>query len=301
MPIRTAVLAVLAMLVAVLSTAVHAPGADARPKYTVGIADQSVAMLSDPRFRALQVRHSRLVVPYDVMRDKAQLARFAPVLDVARITGVDVLVAFNHSARRPRKLPSAGEYGAAVAAFRARFPWVRTLSPWNEANHSSQPTARRPDRAARYFDIVRKLCAGCQIVAADLVDMGGYVTWVKRFRHAAKGRPRIWGLHNYHDVNHFEDRTTRRFRQIVRGQLWLTETGGMVVFAHHQPYNEKRAARATAHVFRLAARNRVARVYLYQWSGAPKGARWDSGLVSADGRERPALGVVKKVLKYGHP
>jgi hypothetical protein len=90
-------------------------------------------------------------------------------------------------------------------------------------------------------------------------------------------------------------------RGIVRGQLWLTETGGMVAFAHHQPYNEHRAARATAHVFRLAARNRVARVYLYQWSGAPRGARWDSGLVAADGRARPALTIVKRVLKHGHP
>jgi hypothetical protein len=300
MPLRLAVLAGLLALAGAL-TLVHAPAADAKPRYAVGIADQSLAMLADPRFRALNVRRTRLVVPYDVMRDRGQLARFAPVLDATHAAGVDVLVAFNHSARHPRHLPSAGAYGAAVAAFRARFPWVRTLGPWNEANHSSQPTARRPDRAARYFDIVRKLCAGCQIVAADVVDAGGYVSWIQRFKRAAKGRPRIWGLHNYHDVNHFEDRTTRRMRGIVRGQLWLTETGGMVAFAHHQPYNEQRAARATAHVFRLAERNRIARVYLYQWSGAPKGARWDSGLVSANGRERPALGVVKKVLRYGHP
>jgi hypothetical protein len=300
MPLRLAVLAGLLALAAALPL-VHAPAADAKPRYVVGIADQSLAMLADPRFHALNVRRTRLVVPYDVMRDRGQLARFAPVLDGSRAAGVDVLVAFNHSARHPRHLPSASAYGAAVAAFRARFPWVRTLGPWNEANHSSQPTARRPDRAARYFDIVRKLCAGCNIVAADVVDSGGYVSWIQRFKRAAKGRPRIWGLHNYHDVNHFENRTTRRMRGIVRGQLWLTETGGMVAFAHHQPYNEKRAARATAHVFRLAARNRIARVYLYQWSGAPRGARWDSGLVSANGRERPALHVVRKVLRYGHP
>ena len=38
------------------------------------------------------------------------------------------------------------------------------------------------------------------------------------------------------------------------------------------------------------------RVYLYQWSGAPLGARWDSGLVAADGRARRALNVVEAWL-----
>src|SRR5258705_3015726 len=127
MPARLAVLAGLLALAAALPL-VHSPAAEAKPKYTVGIADQSLAMLADPRFRALNVRRTRLVVPYDVMRDRDQLARFAPVLDVSRAAGVEVLVAFNHSARHPRRLPSAAEYGAAIAAFRARFPWVRTLS-----------------------------------------------------------------------------------------------------------------------------------------------------------------------------
>jgi hypothetical protein len=40
----------------------------------------------------------------------------------------------------------------------------------------------------------------------------------------------------------------------------------------------------------------VRRVYLYQWTGAPIGARWDSGIVAADGRARPALNVVEAYL-----
>src|SRR5215208_431652 len=136
MSVRLAVLAGLLALAAALP-ALHAPAAEAKPKFAVGIADQSVNMVSDPRFKALGVRNSRLVVPWDVMLDAGQLARFAPVIDASRAAGVELLVSFNHSARRARKLPSAGEYAGAIAAFRARFPWVTTLSPWNEANHSS--------------------------------------------------------------------------------------------------------------------------------------------------------------------
>jgi hypothetical protein len=69
-----------------------------------------------------------------------------------------------------------------------------------------------------------------------------------------------------------------------------------VRFARSFGYDERRAARSTRHVLRIAARRRVARVYLYQWSGAPLGARWDSGLVAADGRARPALNVVERYL-----
>ena len=67
-------------------------------------------------------------------------------------------------------------------------------------------------------------------------------------------------------------------------------------FARSFAYDERRAARSTRHVLRIAARRRVARVYLYQWSGAPLGARWDSGLIAADGRPRPALNVVEAYL-----
>jgi hypothetical protein len=81
-----------------------------------------------------------------------------------------------------------------------------------------------------------------------------------------------------------------------RGQVWLTETGGVVRFARSFGYDERRAARSTRHVLRIAARRKVRRVYLYQWSGAPLGARWDSGLVAADGRTRPALNVVESYL-----
>jgi hypothetical protein len=290
---RTAVAATCGLLAV---GALAAPAADAR--FVLGIADQSTAMLGDPRFAALGVTDTRLVVPYDVASDPAQLARYAPVIDGARARGVRVLVAFAASARSPRHLPSVRGFAREVRAFRARFPWVRDLGTWNEANHAAQPTARHPGRAAQLYNALRARCRGCRVVAADVLDQAGFERWIRAFRRVARG-PSIWGLHNYVDVNRMRDRSIGRLRAATggRGQIWLTETGGVVRFARSFGYDERRAARSTRHVLRIAARRRVQRVYLYQWSGAPLGARWDSGLVAADGRPRPALNVVERYLR----
>ena len=268
--------------------------ARAEARFVLGIGDQSTTMLADPRFAALGVRDSRLVVPYDVALDPVSLARYAPVLDLARTRGVRMLVSCAASARAPQRLPSPRAYGRAVRAFRARFPWIADLGTWNEANHASQPTARHPGQAARLFQALRGACRRCRIVAADVLDQAGFTRWIRAFRRVAPSA-RIWGLHDYVDVNHFRDVSVPRLRRATggRGEVWLTETGGVVRFARSFGYDERRAARATRHVLALANRRRVRRVYLYQWTGAPLGARWDSGLVAADGRARPALNVVE--------
>jgi hypothetical protein len=287
--VRALVLAVL------LCLAVPAP---ASARFVLGIGDQSTRMLDDPRFAALGLRDSRLVVPYDVAVRPAQLARYAPVLDLARARGVHMLVSFGASADVPLRLPSVRAYRRSVRAFLVRFPWVHDLGAWNEANHASQPTARHPGRAAQLYNALRAECRGCRIVAADVLDQAGFARWVRRFRRVARA-PRIWGLHDYVDVNRNRDVSVPRLRRATggRGVVWLTETGGVVRFARSFGYDERRAARSTRHVLRLATRRRVRRVYLYQWTGAPLGARWDSGLVAADGRARPALNVVERYLR----
>jgi hypothetical protein len=270
----------------------------ASARFVLGIGDQSTRMLDDPRFAALGLRDSRLVVPYDVALDQEQLPRYAPVLEAARARGVRMLVSFGARPAAPAHLPSVREYRRAVRAFRVRFPWIRDLGAWNEANHRSQPTARHPGRAASLYNALRGVCRGCRIVAADVLDQAGFATWVRRFRRVARA-PRIWGLHDYVDVNRNRDVSVPRLRRATggRGEVWLTETGGVVRFARSFGYDERRAARSTRHVLRLAARRRVRRVYLYQWSGAPLGARWDSGLIADDGRARPALNVVERYLE----
>ena len=56
--------------------------------------------------------------------------------------------------------------------------------------------------------------------------------WLKVFKQTAK-KPRIWGLHNYRDTNKRKGQRlggTKRLLKAVKGEVWLTETGGIVKF-----------------------------------------------------------------------
>ena len=297
-----ALVAVACVVSLALASAPRAPAAD-----VVGIADQSAAMFSSPLFQALDVRVSRLLVSYDaVPRGTFEVADIDAWLAAARSAGIQPLIAFNHSRgcyenerilpRKRCRLPSVRRFRKAFRAFRQRYPDVAVYSPWNEINHLSQPTATRPDRAADFYNVVRRDCRGCTIVAADVIDQAGVVGYLKAFRRRAKGSPRLWGLHNYSDVNDFETDGVRRMLRTVRGEVWLTETGGIVRFGR-RPFNPTRAAEATRHLFRIAKLSpRVTRLYIYNWSGVSRTARFDAGLTDAFGRARPAYRVVHGFL-----
>ena len=279
--------------------------APASARLAVGVGDQKPATFQDARFQALGVQHTRYIAPWNgVLEDPGALDRW---LSAARVAGVRPLVAFGHAAgdrcpHRPCTLPSVGRYRYAFKKFRERYPWVRTFQPWNEANHASQPTARRPKRAAQYHNAMRQMCRGCRIVAADVLDSSNMERWLREFMRYAK-RPRTWGLHNYGDANRFRRSGVSRMLRTVRGQIWLTETGGIVSFRTHDGRvifrkSSRRAAKATRHLFRLAAQHprRIRRLYLYHWSSDASN-RFDSGLIDARGRPRPAFYVVRNELR----
>jgi hypothetical protein len=291
----------LALVLAVLAIALLPTAGEARKRLTIGISEQHSAFLEDPRMEALGLRHERLMVSYDM----AATGYYDVWMDAARARGVDVLVAFNQHSRRPRRLPSVSGYRRVVRRFLRRYPWVRNLSVWNEANASYQPTARRPKRAAQYYSAMRAVCRRCRVVAADVLDRPGVYRWLRRFKRYLRGRPRLWGIHNYVDANRGRRRPSRsstaRLTRRLPGRVWLTETGGLVAFRRAKArrfsyrYDEDRAARATARVFRLArASTRVTRVYLYHWRAPRVFHTWDSGLVDRDGRARPALEVLRR-------
>jgi hypothetical protein len=147
---------------------------------------------------------------------------------------------------------------------------------------------------------MREECRGCRIVAADVLDSSNMLPWVAKFRRHAKN-PRIWGLHSYGDTNHFKplSRTaTRRLLRKVRGQVWLTETGGIVRFSDRfrgGRRGEAKAARAVKRTFAVArSSSRIKRVYLYHWDADKRFYTWDSAFVAANGRARPALHVLRR-------
>ena len=164
--------------------------------------------------------------------------------------------------------------------FRKRFPHVREFSAWNEPNAVEQPFARKPGKAATYFNALRRACRKCTIVAGDLKDgktMGPYLRTYKKKVRGAK----IWALHNYKDATR-KRKFTAEFLRTVRGQVWLTETGGL-----RNRGGLKGQAKAVTRVFRLAkSSRRIKRIYFYQWRYDP-GSHWDSAFIAKNGkRER---------------
>jgi polysaccharide biosynthesis protein PslG len=277
----------------------------------VGIGDQNAATFSDPRFAELGIRRARIVAPWNVALSPLDLRYLDTWLRAARAAKVEPLVHFGAATGtacpgRPCPLPTVSEYARAFAAFQRRWPSVRDIGIWNEANQRAQPTFRHPERAAAYYNVVRSSCRGCRIVAADVLDDPNMVEWVDVFKRYAR-RPRLWGLHNYRDVNPRPGQLyggTRRLLSVTRGPAWLTETGGIVKFVLPNghvslPFDESRADRAVRRLFALARRyrSRIRRIYLYNWRAPIPESRFDSGLLRFDGTPRPAYSTVKRALE----
>jgi len=289
--------------------------APASAAYRVGIGDQNPGMFDQARYRALDVKKVRYLVPWDVFKHPGQLAETDGFLFRARDAGAEVLVTFTasrgcwngrYSKAAYCRAPSAKKFKRSFKRFRAAFPSVKVFAPWNEANHASQPTSKSPKKAAQYYNVVRANCKGCTIVAADVLDQSGVERYLRTFRRYAKGSPRRWGLHNYSDVNRRRTKGTVGVLRTVPGEVWLTETGGLVSFLPSFPYSESRAAARTKYMFSLAnrysrrvsgLRSRVTRIYPYSYTGVGRDARFDAGLTKPDGSKRKAYGGFKKLLR----
>ena len=287
--------------------------APAQANFAVGIADQNAAMFDNPNFQSLNIKRVRYLVPWDWYKSDVQQAEMRTFLTRARQARADVLVHFTarrgcynngrYSKRKVCRAPSVSKYKYAFKRLRREHSFVRTIGVWNEGNHSSQPVARNPKRAAQYFLAARRLCRSCKLVAADVLDTKNMTSWVASFKRFAKGKARIWGLHNYGDVNRRRSTGTRQLLRVAPGEVWLTETGGILKMTGNFRRSETRQARATKYMFKLVARydsrqrgmkGRVTRLYNYQWTGAPRGARFDAGLVDPDGSPRKAFKQFKR-------
>jgi hypothetical protein len=276
----------------------------------VGVGDQDASMFTDPLFTQLGVKRARYFPSWNVALKPQEATWMDQWIGQARATGTEPLISFFASLgsacpNRPCKLPTVREFTRAFKAFRKRWPDVRVISPWNEANHRSQPTFKNPKRAAQYYNVVRKYCRGCKIIAADVIDEVNMERWLKVFNRTAK-KPRIWGLHNYRDTNKRKGQRlggTKRLLKAVKGDIWLTETGGIVKFVLPNghtlfPFSESRANTATKRMFALAKRyrSRIKRLYIYHWKQSSADNRFDAGLVRRDGTARPAYTTVRNQL-----
>jgi hypothetical protein len=283
------------LLAIVVALAVAEP---ARAVPVVGISDQQPQIFKDPMFQWTGVRAVRLIAPWDAALHPS------PELDawlfLATVQGYDVLVSFEHGAGedcrvRACHLPDPDELRSAFLAFRARWPAVTTFSAWNEGNHPSQPTASRPATAARLYETLADACPQCRILAAEVVDIDNMSSWLRSFRAALTRPARLWGLHNYGDVTRGRTAFTDAMLGLVVGEVWITETGGLVRQSDaggvlRWPTDEERARASMARAFALADAHpdRIPRLYVYQWQ-AGGWESWDSGLLRPDGTLRPSF------------
>jgi hypothetical protein len=299
-----------ALLLAALALAALAAAPAAHAAVEVGIADQKPTMFGDPRFAELGITHARVQVPWDVMTHPDQLAEIDEWLAGAQRARVQPLISFGHSRSQRRTLPSPSRYKYEFRRFRARFPWVTTFAAWNEANHCGEPTCHRPRLVGAYWKSLTRECPSCTILASELLDMPNMVSWVRAFRRYVGTEPAVWGLHNYVDANRFRTSGTRRLLRAVKGDVWLTEVGGLV-YRRNRPKTGKNqvrlrespshAAKATAWLIDelLPISSRLKRVYLYHWNASTLRDSWDSALITPGGRERPAFRVLREHVVGG--
>jgi hypothetical protein len=292
-----------------------APAADAN--YRVGLSEQSPALFGQPAWQSLKLKRVRYIVPWDYYKDAGQHGEVVSFMNAAHAARQDVLVAFTarrgcfvngkYSRSSACRAPSTSAYKSAVTRFHKEFSWAKTFTPWNEANHVSQPTHSNPKRAVQYYDTLRRACKGCKVMAADVLDQSNVTSWLRKFLHYSHGRGRIWGLHNYKDVNRHQTKGLTSVLRTVPGELWLTETGGIVTFLPSFKTSYSRSSSATKYMFQLADRydsrrhgnrSKLTRLYVYRWFGEPAGARFDAGLVNADGTPRSALAQFAKYAKH---
>jgi hypothetical protein len=298
----------LAVLAAALFAALSAAPA-AQAKYRVGLSEQNQAMFDSPRWQQLRLKRVRYIVPWN-WRHAINRGSVEAFMNRARAARQDVLVSFTarrgcfngrrYERRKACRAPSAKAYRKSFRAFDNQYPWVKTYSAWNEVNHVSQPTYKKPRLALRYYDVLRKESRRrrFRVMAADVLDTSNRRSYLRRFLRRAKGKPRLWGLHNYQDVNRRTSADTRLMLDTVPGEVWLTETGGLVRFAgvrKFRKFSVKRANNATKWMFKLASRydtrqrgmrSKITRLFVYRWYGEARSARFDAGLVNPSGSPR---------------
>jgi len=246
------------------------------------------------------------------------LTRATQWIRAAEAAHQQVLVSFYHSEYTPTKMPNIRTYEQDTRKFMKDFPNIHQYQPWDETNRGNvrysyekynSPTAVE---SAEYYKALRHVCPKCTILGLDILDqnaVGPTIAYINQFKNEIRRlrmpMPTLWGLHNYSDTNRFSSERTRAILAAVPGDVWLTETGGIVKFGGAFPNARggglKRAAKALGFMFAIAsAHARIKRLYVYQWTGGTSSTIFDSGLTDAKHRPRPGYAIVCAHLHGAH-
>ena len=297
----------LAVLLALVAGALVAPAGQADLR--IGSADQKPDMFSDPRFQALGLHDVRYSIGWDAIDDADQRAELDAWVRGAQQAGATPLLSLGHSLRpgRRRVLPTPQQFGAMFRRYRARYPSVTEYAVWNEANYCGEPVCHRVKLVVAYYRQMRRICPSCTILAAELLDFPNMVDWVREFQRDLGSDPPYWGLHNYRDANRLQTANSRALLGVTSGEIWYTETGGIVKRRNTSTvsFDESpaHAAKAVRWVFDdlVNLSPRITRVFLYQWNSTTPTDTWDSAFIGSDGTPRPAFAVLQNELLQLRP
>jgi hypothetical protein len=291
------------------------PSAHAAASYKTGIGDEHTEMFSDPLWTQLHTQIVRYIAPYDASVRPYSLQQAARWIAAAEARHQKILIAFYHSEYTPLQLPSVATYQRDVQKFVRLFPHVTEYQSWDEANRGNIPKALASPSAtldARYYQALIRVCHDCTVTGLDVLDaaqIGATLRYISEFKHEVSRletvMPRVWGLHNYSDVNRLESWRTRELTRAMGGEVWLTETGGIVQFApsflNRHGEGLRRAATVLSHVFAVAgSQSRIKRLYIFDWTGGTASTRFDAGLMDAHYKPRPGYVVVCRALHAAH-
>jgi hypothetical protein len=275
------------------------------PTYVTGLGNEQAQMFANPLWKQLKMKIVRYVAPYDAVAHSYSLDLAINFIRAAEAAHEQVLVAFYHSEYAPTKMPTPQAYQRDVAKFVKRFPRVHQYEAWDESNRGnvahlfSSPSATQ---TAQYYQQLIRVCHGCTVVGLDVLDaykIDGTLQYISEFKREIYRletvMPKIWGLHNYSDINRLESWRTVDLIRALGGQVWLTETGGIVKFGGSFPNKHgsglRRAAKVLKYMFAVAAAHaKISRLYIYDWNGGTASTRFDAGLTNA--REQPREGYV---------
>ena len=292
----------------------------------VGIGDNKPDMFKDPRFLALRIKNVRYDMSWDALTVTWQRQEVTAWMNAAKKAGLNVLVTIDHSDRviykkvkvhgktkkkafsQVRVMPDTAQYINAFKAFRKKFPWVKQYVTWDETNCYCEVSFNREGQIASYYRALRSACSSCTILAAEFLDTAKQdavpmKTWVSKLDKALGFQPGYWGLNDYEDANHLVSTQTRQLLGLVRGEIWLAETGGLVnrpaVKHPGFPQNASHAAKVDSYVLNTVGSlsPRIQRVYLYEWDAKTRRDTWDSALISYNNIPRPGYKVLANTLK----
>jgi hypothetical protein len=289
----------------------QSPRAHAASSYLTGLGDEQDEMFSNSLWKQLHTKIARYIAPYDAAVRPYSLAKATAWIHAAEAQHQQVLVAFYHSEYTPTTMPSLATYQKDVAKFIKLFPHVTQYQSWDEANRGNiRGVLASPSAVldAQYYQALLRACRGCAVVGLDVLDaqeIGPTLTYISEFKreiyHLETVMPKIWGLHNYSDINRLESWRTSDLLRALGGEIWLTETGGIVkfggAFPNHNGSGLTRSAKVLKYMFAVAgAQSQIKRLYIYDWTGGSSSTRFDAGLMNAHDQPRAGYVVVCKQL-----